>query len=531
MTPALASGRSETGRVPVGFDQEKLVLRRQFILGSHSIDWFPNWRTTAINSPANHVVTSHPDLDVSQVRNGWGEVTLIGYLLDPEHPAMTDEEVLKGLCADAQGPADLVRLTDRMAGRWIMVVASHESTYLFHDPAGLRQVVFTQDSEGDVWCATQPGLLQKVLCLETNSESLGFARSAYYRRDRQAWWPGDATICEGVRHLLPNHQLDLRSGEVRRYWPCRPLEATSLAVAEERGAEILEAVMKAAATRFPLAFGITAGWDSRLLLASSRSIAKDIYFFTLVLHEMHPQSADVRVSGDLLKGLGLEHHLISCPHPREYTRMDDPAVRAFREIYASNFSGAHDVWSASAYAMMLEYPEGRVWVRGNVSEIVRYMSYFFSKREYPDRVTPDHLARLLGMTNDDGTPVGFAVRHLEKWWEGVEPVTREYGYDPHALLYWEQRMGRWQAQNQTERDIVQEAVTPYNCRALLTLLLGVDSAHVMGDNRLYAGMIRRLWPEVGAFPVNPSTRLSGRSLLRKTARRCLRGARRAFRLG
>jgi hypothetical protein len=519
-----------TGKVPAGFDVKKLVFRRQFILGSHSIDWFPDWRNTAINSPANHVVTSHPELDVSQVRNGWGELTLIGYLLDPEHPGMTDEEILKGLCADATGPADLVRLTDRLAGRWIMIVAGQESTYLFHDPAGLRQVVYTRDSGGDIWCATQPGLLQKVLHLGTDSESLEFAGSAYHRRDSQAWWPGDATICAGVRHLLPNHQLDLRSGEVRRYWPCSPLEATSPAVAVEKGAEILEGIMIAAAARFPLAFGMTAGWDSRLLLASSRSIAKDVYFFTLLLHEPAAQSADAQISRQLLTGLGLEHHLISCPDPREYARMDDPAVRAFREIYASSYSGAHNVWSASAYAMMLEYPEGRVWVRGNVSEIVRYMWFYFRKREYPDRVTADHLARLAGMTDDDGTPDEFAVRQLEKWWRGVEPVTRKYGYDPHALLYWEQRMGRWQAQNQTERDIAQEALTPYNCRSLLTLLLGVDSAHVMGDNRLYAGMIRRLWPEVGALPVNPGRPFSGRSLLRKTARRCLRGARRVFRL-
>jgi hypothetical protein len=50
-----------------------------------------------------------------------------------------------------------------------------------------------------------------------------------------------------------------------------------------------------------------------------------------------------------------------------------------------------------------------------------------------------------------------------------------------------------------------DVVTPFNCRALLTMLLGVDERSRRAPRyAFFRRMIQRLWPETLSEPVNPA---------------------------
>jgi len=77
---------------------------------------------------------------------------------------------------------------------------------------------------------------------------------------------------------------------------------------------------------------------------------------------------------------------------------------------------------------------------------------------------------------------------------------------------------------QLEFDIAwRESITPYNCRDVLTTLLGVDERHRRApDYALFRRLIERLWPEVLQEPINPRSRQSLHQRLKDVVRSLLR---------
>ena len=93
------------------------------------------------------------------------------------------------------------------------------------------------------------------------------------------------------------------------------------------------------------------------------------------------------------------------------------------------------------------------------------------------------------------------------------------------LFYWEHRGGNFAAIDQTEEDMALDILTPFNCRLLLTRMLAApEEFREHRSPRLYVEMIRRLWPETLAVPVNPPPPVSPAAKFRHTARRVTRSA-------
>ena len=75
------------------------------------------------------------------------------------------------------------------------------------------------------------------------------------------------------------------------------------------------------------------------------------------------KSADLQVPRSLLRGLGLQHHLIDC-------RKQVPA--GFRELYERNALLAHyDDWGVIGYGIGEGHPRSAVCIRGGCSEVAR----------------------------------------------------------------------------------------------------------------------------------------------------------------
>ncbi|MCC7239120.1 MAG: hypothetical protein IT421_06395, partial [Candidatus Brocadia sp.] len=81
--------------------------------------------------------------------------------------------------------------------------------------------------------------------------------------------------------MLPNHYLNLKTGLCKRYWPNKPFQNLSLEEGLEKSSNILKALMKSASNRFDLTVGLTAGLDSRLVLAASKEISNKLSYTSL----------------------------------------------------------------------------------------------------------------------------------------------------------------------------------------------------------------------------------------------------------
>jgi len=73
--------------------------------------------------------------------------------------------------------------------------------------------------------------------------------------------------------------LDLNSKGISRFWPNKALENQSPDNVAKKGAEYIRGCIQSAAERKSIHLGITAGWDSRVLLAASRNLSDKIYYY------------------------------------------------------------------------------------------------------------------------------------------------------------------------------------------------------------------------------------------------------------
>jgi len=476
-----------------GYDQERLLFRRQFVLGPRFLDGFPSW--TRIDLRAGLHLTVHPDLPTSRASGAHDSITLLGYILDPHHPVDRDADIIQRLLHHLEEGGtreSLIRLTYPLAGRWILLVMAGQEHWLFHDACGHRQV-FYADAPWPLWCATQPGILATILGLSMDWETLRFYRT-YCRRDPQYSWPGDTSPYRGIRRLQPNHLLDLRTRAVVRYWPEGDLALRSIDEVVAENAQLLQGIIESASHRFRLSLGITGGRDTRTVLAASRSIRDQLYCFTYMWGPMNWKSRDIRVPSNLLAELGVPHHVIVCP-----PRMD----KEFKLVFRTNVATAHDCYGPIVQGEAQGHPQERVCMLGLSLPILRV----------PTRRRLRHWRPLTDLGNLDAETLAwcayradsFSYAAIRRWLSDV-PRTNIHLLD---LFYWEEREGSWEAMTLAEWDLAHDSFAPCNCRLFLTNGLSVPESYRCEPRfSFHESLMQHMWPELLSAPFNPPEELS-----------------------
>jgi rhodanese-related sulfurtransferase len=471
---------------------ERLKFRRQFLLGPEFIAGFPEWKRIDVDGKLR--LSVHPDLEAYQAASKGRSITLLGYILDPNNPGAGNSDVVNALLPKLDRISGFWEHTSDLGGRWILIVNDGEETVLFNDAAGLRQVCYTQPtSSRKAFCASQPGLIAEALELSRDEEALAFIDSREYDDYEIYWLPGDTTLYKEIKLLLPNHYLNVRTGEAYRYWPSKDLKRTSRRGAFMESFRLLRGLMESIRQRYDLALSLTAGWDSRVMLALSKEIVHDLYCFTLVYPHTE-NTRDVYIPAALLRKLGLKHWIIRYP---EYINTE------FKEIYRRNRGSANEAYCADAQAVYDHYPHNRVCVTGDVAEVVK--CHYRLPKDRQRGVSAQDLADLCRIGNHP-----FLIRAFERWLSAADP------HNVHLLdlFCWEQMAGRWQALIRAQYDIVQESFAPFNCRSLLVTMLSVDEDYRRGpEHGFLKELIRAFWPQVLSVPINPRERIRPRTVI------------------
>jgi len=433
----------------------------------------------------HYLLYAHPDLVLSSSGDGKRRVLVLGDVYDSHEPQKGNEEIASDiLLASADTLERLLCHLSGYAGTYAVILDSDEHSVVVTDARGLREVYY-HTGGGSVLCASQPHVLAQR-CPEAAAISDDPTLLAFYRRELwDSRWIGDGTYFKSIRHLLPNHYLDLRTRRAHRYWPVAPLQPCSLDDAVEECCRRLENTMRAVTERHRCMMAVTAGTDSRVLLAAARGRAKDIYCF-INDHNLGSHHPDIRVPKQMLEAAGIEFHIHQVP---------DTVDEDFRRIFLQNTFLASERLLPSIYNVFFGQHQGRVLILG-VSEIGR--TFFGSA---PKHLTSFRMAYKLGYPNSQ-----YVIRECERIRLELQALSREYGVNPLSLLYWEQRLGNWGATRNSESNIAVEKVDPFNSRALYELFHRVDERYrSYRDNPcvLLSEVIRRLWPELLQWPVNP----------------------------
>jgi hypothetical protein len=408
-------------------------------------------------------------------------VALLGFLLDPEDPAASDQQIAERLLERSARPEDVLAEAARFAGRCVVVASSGDRRLLFQDAGGFRALCHATRPDGAVVCASEPRLAAELAGAELDPAARAFMDSPAFRALwGRHWWPAPRTPFLGVRRLSPNSALDLQRGTAFRHWPSARLASLSVGEAAREGARLLRGILRAAARRYPLSLFVTAGWDSRLVLAAAREVADQLECISI--HYPGGETRDVEVASDLLQRLGVAHRIV---HAAE-----KPSA-AFGARYGEHAFLAHEPAAAIAEAVLPVLRGERVAMTGHLSEILK--GYYTRPRILGSRLPAETLAALAAMQGS-----GYAETAFAEWLAGVDPAGAVHPLD---LFYWEQNAGSQHATWMLEWDLVwRDCLVPLDCRRLLELLLRVPYRH-RRIGELHRRLMVELWPEVLQVPL------------------------------
>jgi hypothetical protein len=326
------------------------------------------------------------------------------------------------------------------------------------------------------------------LGLELEPEGVKFIDSYEFRKNPEFRWPADSSPYRDIKHLLPNHFLDLHTGQCKRYWPHAPLPNLSLDEGISRTSATLRGLMKSASNRFDLSLSLTAGLDSRVVLAASKEIKDTASYMTVRQIRMPDDYADITVPSALLSKLGFKHDVV-----KSSLVIDDK----FIEVFKKTVPIPHYVYAPDAHAILKYYAQKKVAVTGGTSEVSRSSFRGLLGKPAGEQVTLQDFARLQEMGNDT-----YTRDHYQTW---ISRLGNTYNLDILNLFEWELDDGNWLAMCQLEFDIAwKDIFTPFNCKGLIRTMLSLKQDLMMPPKyEFYYALISDLWPEVLNVPVNP----------------------------
>ena len=483
---------------------QNLLFRRQFLLAKNKFPISKNWQYFSLND--GYILSVHPDLEHHIKRRNSRVLALLGIGFDVEYSGLSGNNLLESILDEAKNFQDILSQTTTISGRWVIIYQDQTDTYVFNDPSGYRTIYYHKNLS-IMACGSQPEIIKAILNLSyQDKEDVTEFIYSERRRKRESYWVGDQTIYQSCYRLLPNHYLRFSDQKAVRFFPDpHSLEEKSINIVIPRIIEILNHTYQYLAGHYSLSQAVTAGIDSRLLLAASRPFAKEIDYFVDRMGVLPFTDPDIWVPALLSQRINTHFKVLNS---------NDKLPDWFINLLVKNVTEARLLPKTKAIYHRLVTNEQRILINGNTSDLSRVA--YNPKKHTKENIDAYFLARWLNYHDID-----FVIDTFEEWMNALYKHGL-YQEDIINLVYWEQRLGIWGAQYASENDIATEEIRPINCRYLLYLILSTPTKYrIRPDFILYRQLIKELWPDCLSLPVNPFYNLrkfigKGRGVIKRT---------------
>jgi hypothetical protein len=464
---------------------EKLKFRRQYILAPHEIN--PPFLFQKRTIGNTHYLYTHVDLTVTDYSFDGIRLVLLGDIFDYDIIQKTNLDILKDIVNKDINL--LLKKLSAYTGCYVLLYIQNNKIFLSHDVTATKKIYHCLNKSG-IWCTSQPTLLARTLCLERskNESKIRYYNSVEFERLYNAGI-GDTTYYDEIAQILPNHYLDLSQNRSIRYWPFES-HSSQMNMQETANfcAKVIKGYVESIALRYKVMLPVTAGKDSRTLLAATRNIREDVFYYINKHNDFKDNHKDIKIPSRLFKKLGLDYHIID-PYI--------PVDKDFEKVYFENNEFASKQHLPFIYNYYKNFSD-RVNLPGNIATGAIWYYPIFRKKM--DKVM---LAKINGVQK-----YPHALSTYNEWIRKSQVICKDYDFNLWFLFYWEERLGNWGTQYQMDKDIAQMDINPFNSRLLVENILSVHPKSKLetADYPFTKEIIKNLWPEVLGEPINPNLR-------------------------
>ena len=410
-------------------------------------------------------------LDAEDRPVGW----LLGYPIDGNGLLLSEGDAIRVPGLSDSTESSVEEFIYGFGGRFLVALVGVRRPRLYLDPCGSLSVVYCPHKEV---IASTPNLIPHD---DRTRDRVDLAREMGIP-NTNAMYPLTLTPRHNVERLLPNHYLDLYNWQSVRHWPKKALHSEgSVAEAAAAIAAITKRNIAAVIKRTPTYLCLTAGKDSRMLLACARDVADRVELLTVPIPD-DDAFIDVAIARKIARRFRLRHFV-----PQFQKSMKEDLDEWMFRI--GNSTGELRGWQATS--MFRQANPSYSMLLGNVGEVARaYWSRSGDTKS--SRITPERLLEYLG-----APCTTLTMSPLQRWLETVPAINAFQILD---LYYIEQRLGCWggiwpYAQSGDPGFII----FPMCHREVIERMLTLPTPY-RRSGALMQEVINREWPELLDWP-------------------------------
>lgn len=387
------------------------LFRNQYVLSRDQKQHYPGWEKKLLSGWVLHhgtALRNCPILDANGQKVGF----LLGYALTPESVVVEGRFVLPVKV----GSDDFAIVADRclteLAGLYMGILLTKGCERIYCDPVCDIPLLYDAKSRK---VASSLGLL-----LNRNIRFNPDFPLKNVLAGKQMINFG-ISLDKDVRRGIANHFLDLKDFSMHRHWPNADMnfdtDYLDIPSKVDQLTERLSAHLAALINRFDCILPVTGGRDSRVLLSCALPVIDKVK--ELSGYRFHnPSRVDIRIAREMLATLGL-------PYKQYFKKKaSQTQLRDLRLKTGWSTARAETI----ALAMLEEYPQDHLVLRGNILELLRAHHWRHDTIGAPFRMM--HAVRRIkvGAGSNSENKKKWAP-HYSAWYDALPECARPYPYD------------------------------------------------------------------------------------------------------
>lgn len=383
---------------------------------------------------------------------------------------------------DSKDFFDLINISKKMAGRFVIVYSSKEGLFVLPDAVSSIQVAYDIVGQ-DLIISSNPKIIADINNYEESMVSKQIKSSAAETHPL----PYDMTMYDEVKFVIPNHYLNCENRKVYRYYPINEVKKMTVDEVAKKSAELLENIISGYISNNRLSIALTSGLDSRTILSVCKNYINEIPTYTYFHDNFTDKTDDIVVPTKMSRRFGFKHSIL------KDLQLPEMLINQYVNKIGSNLN-KFEVRNAWTYYNSELYGYKRL--DGNVSPLAK--SNF-------GRNLPEFLATPFYLVTKTHNYSGENYREVKRWIKDVYKYSRKNKISKYDLFFWEHRVGKWTSNSYSNSDLLIESLNPFNCRELIEIWLSVPKNKRV-NGQIHKKIIKFNWPELLDFPLNPDSR-------------------------
>lgn len=217
-------------------------------------------------------------ISINSCKNSNLEVCAIGDLIFPYKPTYTSKDIVEKILYKCKSLEDIIDMSNKFSGRYVIIVSIDNSIYFIPDCFALMGIYYAKIKNKKI-ISSNPKLLLNVLNenRQLNNDYNEFLQNEESKKLEYQIY-GYTWFDSRIKKVLPNNYLEIEEFKLNRI-AVDIIDNKSEDEIINDGINIISGTIEALINRYNVIMPITAGLDSRLLLALSKKYKDQIRYY------------------------------------------------------------------------------------------------------------------------------------------------------------------------------------------------------------------------------------------------------------